>query len=56
MIVVHSQTNLLEIVFALSTTSGLASLLNRRKQKRDQNGDDRDNHQKFDQRETTRSE
>jgi hypothetical protein len=50
------QSNLLEIVFALSTTGCFACLLNSRKQKRDQNRDDRNYDQKFDQRETTRSE
>jgi hypothetical protein len=53
---VHRQSDLLQIVLALSTTGGFACLLNRRKQKCDQNRDNRDYDQKFDQRETTRSE
>jgi hypothetical protein len=33
------------MVLALAAASGLAGLLHRREQQRDQNGDDRDHHQ-----------
>jgi hypothetical protein len=52
-VIVSGQTQLLQVVFALGTTSGFASLLDGRQQQRHKNRDDRDHHQQFDQRETT---
>ena len=48
----HSQADLLEIVDALGSPSGLAGGLDGGKQKRDEHGDDRDHHQKLNERET----
>jgi hypothetical protein len=42
------QSQLLQIILALSSASGFASLLDRRKQQRNQNGDDGNHHQQFD--------
>ena len=44
-IVVHRKPNLFEVVFALSSPAGLASLLNGWKQQSDQDRDDRNHHQ-----------
>lgn len=43
MIVVQREAELFEVVFALGASSGFASLLDGRKQKGDQDGDDRNN-------------
>jgi hypothetical protein len=51
-VVMQSQSELFEVVTALSSASRFASLLHGRKQQGDQNGDD---YQQFDQRETARS-
>ena len=53
MVVVQSQTNLLQIVLALRPASRLTSLLNSRQQQRHQNGNDRDHHQQLNQRKTS---
>ncbi len=50
-VVMKSQTNLLEIVFALRPASGLASLLNCWQQQGNQNCDDRNDDQQLNQRE-----
>src|SRR6266404_522905 len=50
----QTERELLEIVRALSSSGGRADFLNRRHQHRDQYGDDRDDHQQFDQREARR--
>jgi hypothetical protein len=50
--VVDAEAQLLQIVFALSTASGLASLLHSWQEQRDQDRDDRDYYQQFDQSET----
>jgi hypothetical protein len=49
LVIEQGEPNLLEIVGALRTTGRLAGRLHCRQQKRDQNGDDGDDHQKFDQ-------
>src|ERR1700722_8479309 len=46
------QTDVAQIVLALSIVGGLAYLLDCRQQQTDQNGDDGDHHQQLDQRET----
>jgi hypothetical protein len=51
--IVESQPNLLEVVAALTSPCGFAGRLDRRQKQRDQNPDDRDDHQEFDQCETT---
>ena len=51
-IIMQRQTDLLEIVDALRTTRRLSGRLHGWQQQRDQNGDDRDHHQEFNQRET----
>ena len=48
-----SQPQLLHVVFALRAASRFACLLHGWKQQRNQNSDDRDHHQKFDQRKST---
>ena len=48
----QSKSDLLEIVGALCTPGRLAGRLHRRQQKRDENGNDGDDHQQFDQRKT----
>ena len=45
MIVMKGDVNLFYVIPALSPTRGRPSLLDRRQQKRHQNGDDRDHHQ-----------
>ena len=50
-VVVQSETDLLEVVRALGATGGLAGRLHRRKQERDEHGNDGDDHQQLDQRE-----
>ena len=55
MVVVQRQANLLEIVAALGSAGRLASRLNRRKKKCDQNANDRDHHQQFDKSETLKN-
>ena len=50
--IVQCQDNLLEIVPALGSSGRFAGLLNRRKEQRDKNGDNRDDHQQFNQRES----
>ena len=52
MIAVHGDSQLLEVVLALSATSGFACLLNGRQQQGNQNGDNRNHDQQFDQRKT----
>ena len=52
-VIVKGQTNLLEIVFALTPTRRFASLLHGRQEQRDQDGDNRDDHEQFNQSETT---
>ena len=49
-IVVQSQANLLQIVFALGPSRSLTGLLDRREKQSNQNRDDRDHDQQFDQR------
>jgi hypothetical protein len=53
MVIVHSKAQLLEIVFALSPASSLTSLLYSRQKQGNQNGDDRNHHQKLNQGKTT---
>ena len=53
MVIVHGQSDLLQIVPACRTSRGGACLLNRREQQRDQNSDDRNRHQQLDQGEST---
>jgi hypothetical protein len=48
----QTQTDLLEIIHALGTASGLASCLHRRQQQGHQDADDGDHHQQLDQRKT----
>ena len=48
--IVHSQTELLDVVRALHTTSRLASRLDGGKKQTNQNADDRDNDQQLDER------
>ena len=48
-IVVHRDAQLLQIVLALSSPGCFTGLLDSGQQQRDQNGDDRNHHQKFDQ-------
>ena len=48
-VIVHCQPDLLQVVFALGATSGRASLLNGRKQQRNQDRYDGDHDQQFDQ-------
>jgi hypothetical protein len=49
---VEGEADLLEVVRALGATGGLARRLHGRKQKRNEHGNDSDNHEQFDQRET----
>ena len=49
--VVHRQANLLEVVLALRAGRGLADFLDGGQQQADEDGDDRDDHQQFDERE-----
>ncbi|MDC0273808.1 hypothetical protein OAK91_03645 [Planctomycetaceae bacterium] len=49
-IIMQSQPDLFEIVFASCSTGGFTSLLDRGKQNCDQNCDDRDDDQKLDER------
>jgi hypothetical protein len=51
MVTVARQPNLLQIVGALRARGSFTHLLHRRHQERDQNGDDRDHHQEFNERE-----
>jgi len=46
---VHGQPDLLQIVDALGTTGSLTRGLDRGQQQRDQDGNDCDDHEKFDQ-------
>src|SRR5689334_4800625 len=46
-VIVKRHTDLLEVVDALPATGGLASLLYRRQQERDQHPDDRNDHQEL---------
>jgi hypothetical protein len=55
MVIVAGESNLLEIVFALRTAGGFASLLDSRQQQRDKDRNDCDHDEKFDQRESTPS-
>src|SRR5262249_25308400 len=48
-VIEQGQTDLFEVVYTLSPARGLSSTLNRRKQKRDQHGNDRDHYQQLDQ-------
>ena len=50
--IVQGQADLLEVVLAFVPGGGLADLLHGRQQQPDQDGDDGDDHQQFDQRET----
>ena len=50
-VIVQSETDLLEVVRALCTTGGLAPRLHGREQERDEHGNDGDDHQQLDQRE-----
>lgn len=50
-VVVECESNLFEVIFALSSASGFAGLLNGGEQEGDENGDDCDDNQQFDQRE-----
>ncbi len=54
-IVVQGQPDLLQIVATLRAPGRLAGHLHRRKQQRDQDGNDGDNDQQLDQRKTTTS-
>jgi hypothetical protein len=56
MVSMHGQTNLFQIVLALSASCRLAPGLHGRQQQRDQEADNRNHHQYFDQREATREE
>jgi hypothetical protein len=49
--VLSGERKLLQVVGALRAGRGFANLLHRRQQESDQDGDDRDHHQKLDQRE-----
>jgi hypothetical protein len=49
-VVVQGEAELVQVVLALRPAGGLARLLNRRQQQRDQDGDDRNHHQQLDQR------
>src|SRR5262249_30682537 len=51
--VVQRQADLLQIVFALTAARGLARLLNRRQDQRDENANDGNDHQQFDERKTS---
>jgi hypothetical protein len=46
-VVMQSQTYLLEIIAALQPTSGFTRGLHSRQKQRDENADDRDDHQQF---------
>ncbi len=48
MVVVQREAKLLEVASALSSTGSLTSLLHSREQQCDQDGDNRDDHQQFD--------
>src|SRR5262245_39732722 len=50
-VVVERKTDLLEIVLALHSGRGFADLLDRRQEKTDQDGDDRNHHQQLNERE-----
>ena len=52
MVVVQTDTDLLEIALTLAATGSLASLLDGRQKQGDQNRDNRDDHQQLDERET----
>ena len=52
MVIVQSQTNLLQIVFALCPSGGFARVLDGRQKQRYQDGDDCDHDKQFDQRES----
>jgi hypothetical protein len=53
MVIVQRYADLFEIVFALGSPGRLAGLLHCRQQQRNQNGDDGNDDQKFNQREST---
>ena len=53
MIIMCRQPQLLQAVFALSSSSGFAGLLHGGKQQRYQNGDDRDDNKQLNQRKAT---
>ena len=52
-IVVQRDADLFQIAFALSPSGGFTGLLYGRKQKRDEDGDDRDHHQKLNERKSS---
>jgi hypothetical protein len=49
-VIMQGKPYLLQIVLALSSSGSFPSLLHRRKQQRDQHGDNRDHNQQFNQR------
>jgi hypothetical protein len=51
LVVVQSQSDLLEVIDALCPASRLSGCLNRRQQQGDEHPDDRDGHKQLDQRE-----
>lgn len=52
MVIVQRQPELLQVVFALGSSSCFSRLLNSRQQQRDENCNDGDDHQQFDESET----
>jgi hypothetical protein len=52
-VVMGGETQLFEVVFALSAAGGFAGLLNGWEEQSDEDRDDRDHHEQFDERETT---
>ena len=55
-VIVECQSELLQVILALRTASCLASLLHCWQQQGHKNGDDRNHHQKFDQRKSAMAE
>jgi hypothetical protein len=53
MVIVQRQPDLLQVVAALRAPRRFPRLLHRRQQQGDEDGDDRDHHQQFDQRESS---
>ena len=51
-VIVQRETDLFEVIFALGSPSGLTGLLHGRQQQGHQDGDDRDDDQQLDERET----
>ena len=53
--ILNAQTNLLQVIGALGTSTCLTRRLNRRQEQRDQDADDGDDHQQFDEREPAKT-